>query len=50
VARDLGINERTLGNRVAKDPVGRADNGAGALSEDEWAELTRLPQENGHPG
>jgi transposase len=45
VARELGINEGTLGNWCAKDRRERgADNGA--LSEDERAELERLRREN----
>ncbi len=45
VARDLGVNEGTLGNWLARD---RAVNGErpGALSEDERAELARLRREN----
>jgi transposase len=46
VARDLGINEGTLGNWVAKDRAARAGNGADALSEDERAELIRLRRDN----
>ena len=45
VARDLGINEGTLGNWVNADKRRRGD-GAGALSEDERAELARLRKEN----
>ncbi len=45
VARDLGINEGTLGNWVAKDR--RAREGAnGELSEGDRAELARLRREN----
>jgi transposase len=45
VARDLGINEGTLGNWCAK---GRQQGGddRSALSEDERAELVRLRREN----
>jgi transposase len=45
VARDLGINESTLSNWCSKDRRSRGD-GAGALSEDERAELVRLRREN----
>jgi transposase len=45
VARDLGINEGTLGNWVTLDRQ-RRDGGDGALSEDERAELARLRKEN----
>jgi transposase len=45
VARDLGINEGTLGNWVNADRRRRSD-GNGALSEDERAELARLRKEN----
>jgi transposase len=45
VARELGINEGTLGNWWAKDR--RLHGGdAGALTEDERAELVRLRREN----
>ena len=45
VARDLGVNEGTLGNWVAA--ARRAhDGGNGPLSEDERAELARLRKEN----
>jgi transposase len=45
VARDLGINEGTLGNWVNADKRRRGD-GSGALDEDERAELARLRKEN----
>src|SRR5262249_5929730 len=45
VARDLGINEGTLGNWVNADKRRRGD-GTGALDEDERAELARLRKEN----
>ena len=45
VARDLGINERTLANWVARDRQATAP-AAGVLSEDERAELARLRREN----
>ena len=45
VARGLGINEGTLGNWVNADRRRRGD-GAGALGEDERAELARLRREN----
>jgi transposase len=45
VARELGVNEGTLGNWVAKSR--RRDDGADAeLSESERAELARLRKEN----
>jgi len=44
VARDLGINEGTLSNWIARDRQSRA--GDGALTEDERTELTRLRREN----
>lgn len=45
VARDLGVNEGTLGNWVNADRR-RRDGGDGQLSEDERAELVRLRREN----
>src|SRR3954451_11417412 len=41
VARELGINEGTLGNWCARERR-RRENGHAALSEDEPAELLRL--------
>ena len=46
VARDLGINEGTLGNWVNQDKRVRGEAAAGGLSEDERAELIRLRKEN----
>jgi len=40
VARDLGVNEGTLGNWVNKDRAGR--DGSSSLSKDDYAELQRL--------
>ena len=46
VARDLGVNEGTLGNWVNADKRRRGE-GNGALDEDERAELARLRKGNG---
>jgi transposase len=45
VARELGINEGTLGNWCAQDRR-RRDGAGGALTEDERTELVRLRREN----
>jgi transposase len=44
IARDLGINEGTLGNSVIKDKAAR--DGVEGLSPDDAAELKRLRAEN----
>ena len=44
VARELGVNEGTLGNWCAQE---RRRHGEGALSESERDELRRLRKENG---
>src|SRR5580692_8883718 len=49
VAKDLGINEGTLGNWVNADKRRRGD-GNETLSEDERAELARLRRETARPG
>jgi transposase len=45
VARELGVNEGTLGNWCAQDRRARGEV-SGALSEDERGELERLRKEN----
>lgn len=45
VARELGVNEGTLGNWCAKVRAA-AGEGSGELSESERAELARLRKEN----
>ena len=45
VARELGVNDGTLGNWVSMDRRRREGDGGG-LSEDERAELARLRKEN----
>ncbi len=45
IARELGINDGTLGNWVTAARRQR-DGGDGSLSEDERAELARLRKEN----
>ena len=44
VARDLGVNEGTLGNRVQRARDAR--DGSSRLSKDDLAELQRLRAEN----
>jgi transposase len=45
VARELGVNEGTLGNWCAKARAATGEN-SGELSESERAELARLRKEN----
>jgi transposase len=45
VARELGVNEGTLGNWCGRDRQARS-NGDGSLTEDERVELGRLRREN----
>ena len=45
VARELGINEGTLGNWCARARADGAGHGTAALSESERAELVRLRKE-----
>ena len=45
VARELGLNEGTLGNWVGRDRRAR-QGGDGMLSENERSELSRLRREN----
>lgn len=44
VARDLGVNEGTLGNWVTRARAGR--DGTSSLSSNDYAELQRLRTEN----
>ena len=44
VARDLGVNEGTLGNRVAR--AREARDGSSSLSKADYEELKRLRAEN----
>ena len=49
VARDLGINEGTLGNWIARDRQARA-GGSGGLTEDERVQLLQLDRYLGKTG
>jgi transposase len=46
VARDLGVNYKTLGNWVRSDKYREQRDAAGAISESERHELTGLRKEN----
>ena len=46
VARELGVNEGTLGNWCARDRRRARGEGSGALNENERVELERLRKEN----
>jgi transposase len=46
VARDLPINDGTLGNRVMQERQASGETRPAGTSEDERAELAQLPQEN----
>ncbi len=46
VARDLGINEGTLGNWLARDRRRRGEQREDQVSESERTELVRLRREN----
>lgn len=46
VARELGVNEGTLGNWVAKDRRVRGEQPADEVTESERTELVRLRREN----
>ena len=48
VARDLGVNEGTLGNWVTRDREAR--EGRGELTRDDLEELNRLRSENAELG
>jgi transposase len=46
IARDLGINEQTLRNRVKRAEIDTGRGAPGELTTDERTELTRLRREN----